>query len=125
MLKRIMGRVRVIHRSDNNLRIYRLKKEEQGVIYFGAFSMPKDDVTVLYDNKITYYLVGELEPSEYGHLEVASSLFRSKFFKALLRDYFSFTEYINLIVSAVAIAMMLYMYNELQAFYTLINPGGQ
>lgn len=114
-------KVKVIERDDKFLRIYNLTGEKDGLIYYDKKEYPKEDVTELYDHNRVYYLVGALDPSEVDNLKVAAKVFRNKFFKSLLKDRFSFTEYMLLVLTVASLAFMYVIYTQLQVFWEYVG----
>lgn len=113
----------VLEREGNRLETYKVRKQKEGIIYYGEKSMPLDNVEILYGFNARYYLVGELEPQQLEQLEVSAQLFRNKFFKSLLKDRFTISEWLLFILTLCTLGFQYFNYMNFQKFFELVGAN--
>ena len=122
LFKTLTNKTYVIEKDGQFINILPLKSEKENCLYYGeGKQFPKEDAQEVYlDGKKCYLLVA-LPESELDHLRASQKLFRNKFFKSLLKDRFSFSEWMVLIVGVITIVVNYYMYTQLQAFWQYVG----
>lgn len=118
---RIVPKIKVLERDERFLNSYNLKKEKDGIIYFKDKSMPMDTVETLHGRNCIYYLVGKLDIVEFEHQKVGARLFRNKFFKSLLKDRFTASEYLLFILTIASLAIGYFNYQSFQKFFEIVG----